>query len=150
MPAASGLAGVAVSQLFGLVGNRQRYRAEHEDRLWQQRVDVYLDVLVYLRRRGTEVWDGPSEDDADLVRLEPVAEPEPLLEARISAFASHAVQELWRSVGFKRGSWNHPGGTNLRYVVDQYDMAVHELERRVVRELESHAYAQPKARRFQP
>lgn len=151
VPAAAGLAGVGLSQIFTLLGNRQRYRAEHEERLWQKRVDLYLEVLAFLRDMPGEQYDEAADTGrpfvcgfADFVR------PDALLEARVTAFASHTVRAMWQRVIADRWECQINPDGDLDRLATTWRASQEAIQLRIQRELEQHAYAKPRFRRFSP
>lgn len=107
--------GYSASLVVGLAGGvgatwvslRAAQSAQREDRQQERRAELYVDVLEEVAR----VWVIVLESDASLVSSDPSDLPKPLtidesftLQARIDAFASRRVSELYTEVGRLAGS----------------------------------------------
>lgn len=101
------LAGATIAQAAWTTVRTGRAAREgtREDRLWQRRAETYVDLLAWAIKQR-ELAKIPPEKWTDIKDRAQLPGPEELiaLEARVSAFASKAVDEKVDEIS---GPWNH-------------------------------------------
>jgi len=117
-------------------------QATLEHRLWQRRADTYVDLLAWAIRQRELAKIRPEERTTP-ERQERVPDPEELilLEARVSAFASKAVDvkvdEISRPWNLLRVAWGDleilaQPGTDVAAMRQSFDLGIGQPEARMV------------------